>query len=311
MNYLGKIKPVALTEEKKLKTLVENRTAYTLERCELNIFETHTPSYLVPLTFNDLVITSMLRGKKIMHLFDQDGFDYLPGESVIVPAKVTMKIDFPEATDMNPTQCMGLAIDHHYINRTLNYLNEQFPKQSDKNGWSLDYDQFHFYNNDEIASLISKLIRICSSNEIGKDILADITLKELLVRIMQFQNLTNNNTDNPGISNANPLAYIIAYIKNNINEKILIEHLSDKACMSKANFYRVFKREFGISPLNFILNEKIVRAKQMLRHSGAKITSISDELGFTDVNYFIRLFKKMEGVTPASYRSNLLIKLSA
>lgn len=292
---------VNLSASKNLQTLVENRTSYTLERCELSVFETYTESYKVPLTFNDFVITSMLRGKKVMHLFDKKGFDYFPGQTVIVPPSVTMKIDFPEATTLNPTQCIALAIDQEQIKKTIAYLNEFFPKEGSNEKWLLNYDEYHFYNNEEIAYLINKVIRICSERTKEKDVLADLTLKELLVRIMQSQNLKTISDEAYNL-NQNPLAFVLNYIKSNLNEKISINSLSDKACMSKATFYRLFKRELGISPNDFILTEKVNRAKILLAQPGNKVASISYELGFTDANYFIRAFKKIVGVTPGAYQ---------
>jgi len=292
---------VKLSASETLQTLVENRTSYTLERCELNVFETYTESYKVPLTFNDFVITSMLRGKKVMHLFDKKGFDYFPGQTVIVPPAVTMEIDFPEASNLNPTQCIALAIDQEQIQKTIAYLNEFFPKEGSNEKWLLNYDEYHFYNNEEIAYLINKVIRICSERIKEKDVLADLTLKELLVRIMQTQNLKTIGDDGYNL-NQNPLAFVLNYIKTNLNEKISINSLSDKACMSKATFYRLFKRELGISPNDFILTEKINKAKLLLAQPGAKVASISYELGFSDANYFIRAFKKIVGITPGAYQ---------
>ncbi|RZL47196.1 MAG: AraC family transcriptional regulator [Pedobacter sp.] len=296
-----KLNSVSLSKAENLQTLVENRTAYTLESCELNVFETYTQSYKVPLTFNDFVITSMLRGKKVMHLSDKQGFDYFPGQTVIVPPAVTMKIDFPEATDLNPTQCIALAIDNDQIKKTLSYLNEFFPKEDSKSKWLLNYDEYHFYNNEEIAYLINKVIRICSEQSKEKDVLADLTLKELLIRIMQSQNLKSVNDDHLSL-NKNPLAYVIGYIKANLNEKISIDNLSNRACMSKATFYRLFKRELGISPNDYILTEKMNRAKELLSQPGTKIAAISYELGFSDSNYFIRAFKKIVGITPGAFQ---------
>ena len=298
---------VSLSKAENLQTLVENRTAYTLERCELNVFETYTQSFKVPLTFNDFVITSMLRGKKVMHLFDKQGFDYMPGQTVIVPPAVTMKIDFPEATDLNPTQCIALAIENEQIKKTISYLNEFFPKEDSNSKWFLNYDEYHFYNNEEIAYLINKVIRICSEKSKEKDVLADLTLKELLVRIMQSQNLKTVNDEIA--TNNNPLAYVIGYIKANLNEKISIDSLSNKACMSKATFYRLFKRELGISPNDYILAEKMNRAKELLARPGNKIAAISYELGFSDSNYFIRAFKKIVGVTPGAFQLQAIHQL--
>jgi AraC-like DNA-binding protein len=291
---------VSLTKRDNLQTLVENRSVYALDRCELNVFETNSKSFQVPLTFNDFVITSMLKGKKVMHLMDRVGFDYLPGQSVIVPPGVTMKIDFPEAADDNPTQCVALAIDHDQIKKTISYLNEFYPKNSGLDQWGLDYGQIHFDNNEEICNLINKIIRISTEMSKSKDILVDLSVKELLVRVMQTQNHLTLTLDKK-LGNNKPLNYVTEYIKANLNQKISIKSLSDKACMSKATFYRLFKRELGMSPNDFILSEKINRAKQLLKYPGSKVMAVSFELGFTDANYFIKSFKKSVGITPGNY----------
>ena len=291
----------ALTHEKSLKTLVENRTIFSLDHCELNIFETYQTTELVPLKFNDLVVTSMLRGKKVMHLFDDPSFEYLPGETVIVPSNVEMKIDFPEATNENPTQCIALAIDNQIITETLDFLNEKYPKEGKNNVWKLDHENYFFYNNVELASTINKLIKECMGNSLTKDAIADLTLQELIIRIIQTQTVKKFDNALPLESN-NPLLPTIEYIRSNIRETIHLKELSDKACMSTTSFYRYFKRELGMSPIEYILNEKIKYAKKLLSNPTIQINEVSYATGFEDCNYFIRLFKKYEGVTPKQYQ---------
>ncbi|WP_447637405.1 AraC family transcriptional regulator [Flavobacterium microcysteis] len=289
-----------LSKENSLKTLVENRTIHTLNHCELNLFETYQEAQLVPLKFNDLVVTSMLRGRKVMHLFDQEGFDYLPGETVIVPSNVEMKIDFPEASKQNPTQCLALALDHSKISEILNLLNEKYPKGSD-DSWQLNANNYFFYNNIELAASIQKLIKVCLSNSVTKDIIADLTLQEMLIQIIQLQT-QKGALDNTLVDSNPTLSPIIAYIKANINNNINMKKLSDVACMSTTAFHRFFKRELGITPVEFIVQEKIRMAKSLLSGQNIHVNEVSYELGFEDSNYFIRLFKKHEGITPKQYQ---------
>lgn len=294
------INPLQLSKEKSLKTLVENRTIYNLNHCELNIFETYESSTLVPLKFDDLVVTSMLRGKKIMHLFDDPEFDYLPGQTVVVPANVEMKIDFPDATKNNPTQCLALAIEQSKITETLNFLNERYPKENEVL-WQLNYQNYFFYNNVDMASTINKLIKECMSTSTTKDILADLTLKELLIRIIQTQTVKSID-EGKEIQANNPIKEVTEFIKQNLKENMNLKSLSEKACMSTASFYRFFKRELGMSPIEFILNEKIKCAKKLLKNPSIQINEVCYLSGFEDANYFIRLFKKHEGITPKQYQ---------
>lgn len=295
------INPPNLSNEKSLKTLVENRTVYSLNHCELNLFETYESSALVPLKFNDLVVTSMLRGKKVMHLFDDPAFEYLPGETVVVPSKVEMKIDFPEAALHNPTQCLALAIDQTKITETLQFLNERYPKEGNDQFWHLNYQNYFFFNNVELATTINKLIKECLSTSITKDVLADLTLQELLIRIIQTQ--TAKAIDDGLFTDPkNPITPVIEFIRLNLRENINMKHLSEKASMSSASFYRLFKRELGMSPIEFIISEKIRCAKQLLKNPTIQINEVCYLSGFEDSNYFIRLFKKYEGITPKQYQ---------
>lgn len=284
--------------------LVENRKAYTMNHCELNIFETYQRSELVPLTFNDLVITSMLRGKKVMHLFDKPGFDYLPGETVIVPPNITMTIDFPEATALQPSQCTALAIAHAEITSTIDFLNDSYPREDNK-AWQLNYNQFHFFNNYELAQLINKLIRISTGDALTKDILAGLTLKELLVRIMQMQNL-HEVSESTSLPDGNSrFAYVVDYINNHITGKLSIDTLSQIAFMSKASFFRAFKHEMGISPVDYIIKQRVIFAKQLMSNPYNSVSEACFKAGFNNLNYFSRTFKKLEGITPSTYKAQI------
>jgi AraC-like DNA-binding protein len=292
----------ALTHENSLKTLVENRTIYNLENCELNLFETYERSIQVPLKFNDLVVTSMLRGKKVMHLFEDPAFDYLPGESVIIPANEIMLIDFPEAAIEKPTQCLALAIDSDKISNTLDLLNEKYPKEGKSDFWKLDDQNYFFYNNEDLAQTINKIIGICQSKDLTKDALADLALQELLIRIIQTQTLKQVVEKQPHSNSNTYLSTIVNLIQGNLSEKINLKTIALNAGMSTASLYRLFKRELGISPVEYIILERIKLAKKLLKDQSIYIKNVSFETGFEDCNYFIRTFKYYEGITPKQYQ---------
>src|SRR5882672_11228650 len=117
---------LSLTPQKQLQSLVESKRIFNLSNCEFTIYETYQPAHRVPLTFNDLVITNMICGRKVMHLFGKPSFEYIPGQSMILQAHEPMIIDFPDASHINPTQCVAITIDKDYVNNTINFLNTEY-----------------------------------------------------------------------------------------------------------------------------------------------------------------------------------------
>ena len=287
-----------------LKTLVENRTTYTLASSELSIFETHQAAERVPLVFGDLVLTAMLKGKKVMHLFGQDGFDYLPGESVIIPPNEVMKIDFPEAEWDNPTQCIALSISKEELAHTFTLLNEQLGPRFLGSDWGIDLSYFHLVNNQELSETIHRFIRIgikeCSKE---KDVIASLALKELLIRLTQTQAREMLERTYKEQSGRNRLAHLVEFVKTNIRENLHLETLASQACMSKAHFVRTFKQELGLTPMDFVLKERLKMAKMYLATGGVQIQEVSHLVGFTSTAYFIRAFKKEFQMTPKVFQT--------
>jgi AraC-like DNA-binding protein len=242
----------------------------------------------------------MMRGKKVMYLSQQPGFDFLPGETVVLPEGVSMKVDFPEADEKHPVQCATLAFNWQKVNETIDFLNENYPRQESPNEWKLNFSHYHFYNNRELTNSLNRLISISMGDEMAKDALADLELKSLLVRVIQTQNMALLETS-PVVNRR--LTNVIQYIRQHLTDKIGIELLCEKACMSKSVFFRLFKNTFGISPLEYIIRERIDLAKSLLKSPEVSITAACYQSGFNNLNYFARLFKRMEGVTPSEFQN--------
>lgn len=284
-----------------LSTLVENRKVFTLETCELNIFETYQAAAKIPLKFDALVITSMLRGKKIMHAPDESLFDYVPGESLLWQANEWMVIDFPEAREDNPTQCIALTISNEEIQRTLQLLNRYLPKVEESGDWKLNMDEFYLLNSADFADAINKMVRVSTENNKLKDIFAELALRELLLKLMQTQARQLVETHYKQMSAYHRFASVIQYIKEHLHEKITVDKLCKKACMSRPSFFRAFKTEFGVTPVEYILKEKIEMAKTLLSANNS-VSSTCYLSGFNSVNHFINTFRHFENETPLKYK---------
>ena len=83
-----------------------------------------------------------------------------------------------------------------------------------------------------------------------------------------------------------------------------IKELSEYACMSEPNFYKVFKDELGVTPIQFINEERIKKAASLLKNTDISIKDAYLSCGFTNFSYFNRVFKKTMYLTPKQYQRN-------
>jgi len=98
------------------------------------------------------------------------------------------------------------------------------------------------------------------------------------------------------------LRNVFNYIEENYTEKINMEDLYRMANLSSYYFCRLFKQITGKTANEYIINLRLNKAEYLLKNSDMNITEIAFSIGFNDVNYFSRLFKKYKKIAPSGVR---------
>ena len=95
----------------------------------------------------------------------------------------------------------------------------------------------------------------------------------------------------------------IDYISKNYNKDIKNDDLAEITGLSTVYFRKLFTEVYGVSPMSFVKNVRIRKAKEMLRSDYGSITDIAVSLGYSNIYDFSRDFKKHVGVSPTKYTS--------
>ena len=126
--------------------------------------------------------------------------------------------------------------------------------------------------------------------------------KEISNAIINSYITENQDNDFDKISVSKTLRPAIEYIYKNKSENISMEKMANLCHVSPSYFSRLFSKEIGENFSSYISKLKIKWAKSILEETDMPINEISEELGFSEAGYFIKIFKKYEGVTPFFYR---------
>ena len=102
------------------------------------------------------------------------------------------------------------------------------------------------------------------------------------------------------------LAYSIDfYIQQNLHEDLQIKSICETFNISRGTLYNIARKNFGCGITEYVALCRLSAAKKLLSGTDLRISEVAESIGFTDVNYFIRFFKKHTGLTPKKYRSTV------
>ncbi len=155
-----------------------------------------------------------------------------------------------------------------------------------------------------IYSLVLALLSEVNLEQKGYCIYSETLSKTLAVHLFQKYFFTLIKAKKEAIELSPRLNKAIVYINANLDKKLSIEKIAAVINTSKFYFCNLFRQSMGISPYQYLLQQRIERSKILLQSdSELSIADISLQCGFSNQSHFSKCFRKFTGITPKVYRS--------
>ena len=153
-----------------------------------------------------------------------------------------------------------------------------------------------------MSGLWKSMIRVCNSRNLDDSLRADGMLRELLSHFAA----SGERQQSRNVSGLQRFLPVINFIEQNLGRRIRLEELAGSVSLAPAYFCHLFSSTVGQSPIDFINRKRIERAQFLLLGEKKPLKTVAAEVGFEDVYYFSRMFKKTAGISPAHYRMQQL-----
>ena len=155
----------------------------------------------------------------------------------------------------------------------------------------------------EISTCLRNILREMELKNPGYEDICQAYMEILVIRLMRNTGLSIA-SQQAGISGNSQCAAVRRYIDLHFKESLTLEMLAEEAHMNKYYLAHAFKREYGISPINYMISRRIEESKYLLVETDLSQSQISQLLGFSSSSYFSQLFRRTQSITPREYRKN-------
>lgn len=149
----------------------------------------------------------------------------------------------------------------------------------------------------------------------GYELICQDLLEVLILRLMRHAGLsflpTQGEHRRKGKQQNKECAAVKRYIDNHFKENISLDMLSELVHVNKYYMVHSFTKEYGISPINYLISRRIEESKYLLGGTDHSLSQISHMLGFSSPSYFSQSFRRIVGMSPMEYRKSSRLKSGA
>ncbi|MBD1997586.1 helix-turn-helix transcriptional regulator [Leptolyngbya sp. FACHB-541] len=235
--------------------------------------------------------------QKITRIGEQESeSDQLKGEFWICPAQVTGLWAW-NSTD----ESLMFVIDPSWLNQIAEEAGE------------LDSSRVELLStigarDSQIEAIAHLLQTELDTDSIGEQLYAESLMQVLMVHLLrQYCALQPKIQDHAGKLTTQHLQPVLDYIHSYLDRPLQLAQLAGIAGISQYHFCRVFRQATGVSPYQFVLQQRMEKAKELLRQRKCTIAEIALLVGYTDQSRFTRHFKRYVGATPSMFLRQQLL----
>ena len=151
----------------------------------------------------------------------------------------------------------------------------------------------------QYAAILTDIYALASSSDYIRDMRINGKLNDLLTLLMESSWHREAHTNAP---KKMEISRVKSFLDEHYEEKLSLESVASHFFIDKHYLARLFKEQYGVTLVTYLQQVRITHAKRMLRFTDKSIEEIGLECGIGELNYFSRVFKKLEGVSPSEFR---------
>ena len=155
----------------------------------------------------------------------------------------------------------------------------------------------------EISSCLRNILREMEQKNTGYEDICQAYMEILIIRLMRNTALAVP-TEPQVVSGNRQCAAVKRYIDLHFKESLTLDQLAEDAHMNKYYLSHAFKREYGVSPINYMITKRIEESKYLLAETDLSMSQIAQLLGFSSLSYFSQVFRRTQATTPMEYRQS-------
>ena len=155
----------------------------------------------------------------------------------------------------------------------------------------------------EISGCLRNILREMEQKSPGYEDVCQAYMEILIIRLMRNTELALP-SEPQVISKNHQCAAVKRYIDQHFKETLTLEQLAEEAHMNKYYLSHSFKKEYGVSPINYMITCRVEESKYLLAETDLSLSRIAQLLGFSSLSYFSQVFRRSQGISPMEFRQS-------